>query len=225
MSKLLLSLCLLSSVGLSVLAGIDRQAGKAINIHSLHLYKMLNNFREVIAQRVLAGSLPDQNESAVRSLLAPLELVEDAIKKMHEIVQTFNSDDFYAHENQNRNLEIQYKFVNACNLLKDVEKVEPRHLRSLCAKFEIFDQYVRAYCLREKSFLNSGEIDLLNKITQFNQILLLHLLKDEHLNLRFTDGFVDVVFYSPLEFITENPVSTLVSLIAIGGVTWFIVKN
>jgi hypothetical protein len=174
---------------------------------------MLYNFREVIEQQTLVNS--GENDKKKLSML--LELVEDAIRKMSGIVDVFNSDTFYTQENQYRNLEIQYKFVNVCNFLKDGNEVEPRHLRKLRDKIKEFDRYLKSYCLREKDFLTQTEIGVFNKITQLNQILLEHLLKNEFLRLDFADKFIDYVFYRPLELVCEHPWITIAFIATVSG--------
>ncbi len=209
LNRLLYFFCFFGCLCLTTQAYAGPQAGKQIDINSLHLYTLLNGCRDVMA-----------NSAYQKNLSAPLELVEDAIKKMHAIIQAFNSDNFSAYENRYRNLEIQYKFVNTCNLLKGTENLGPRHLRVLRAKFEEFDQYIQTYRLQEKNFLNMSEIDLLGKITQFNQTLLDNFLKNEYLGINFADKFLDVAFHRPVEFISKHPLAIMTALTAAGLFSW-----
>ncbi len=226
MSRLFFGVCFLISFGLSTQLCAERQASKLIDINRLHLYRVLNEFRGVIAHHAQVNNNAVKDNGVLWiAFLTPLDLVEDAIARMNAIVALFNSDDFYGYERQYRNLEIQYKFVNVCNLLKDVQKVEPRHLRQLRAKLVEFDQYIQAYCLREKYFLKPAEIDLFNEIVLFNRIVLEYLLKDEYLSLTFSDKCIDFIYRQPSEYVRKN--GWIISMVAltVAGISIYRVKR
>lgn len=186
--------------------------GKKFFVQSLHLHVLLNEFRDFIAQQVLL----DQPDEKKKEILLSLALVEEAIKKIHEIIEAFNSELFYSQDNRYKSLEILYKFVNTYNFLSDVGQVEPRHLRMLRVKLEEFDEQVNDYCLREKKFLTAQEIEVFNKITQLNQILLKHLLKDKYLCLDLAHKLADRLFHRPWEVVCEHPWATLGVLVGSG---------
>lgn len=77
-------------------------AAKKIYVQSLHLYVLLNEFRDFIAQQILI----DQPEEKKRDVLVALGMVEEAIKKMHDIVDALNSEVFYSQDSRYQNLEI-----------------------------------------------------------------------------------------------------------------------
>ncbi len=201
----------------------NSQLGLRIDVRNLHLYKMLHEMRASLIH-MISADLVKKTENvwgdAVKGSVNPLELIEYEIRLLHEIVETFNNPTFSPVENQFKNLRIQYKFINLCNLLTSVEGIEPRHVRMLRNKIESFDKDVQRHCLRQKDFLNENEIALFNKITQFNRIMLLLLLKGEYLGIEFADKFVDVFYHRPKEWVSDHPWLTAGIIALVGFLAW-----
>lgn len=206
----------------AVYGSTDGLAHGNIDVNSLHLNKMLNEIRENIAKLLIANTgQSGVLRSADEAERQPLAMVEQAIMLLHEIVDGFNNNALGTPENPFKNLRIQYKFVNMCNVLKDVEHVEPYHLRKLKKKVEAFDKDVQAHCTREKNYLSKVEIEFFNKITQFNQILLIYLLRGEYLDTTLAEEFIDCLYHRPLEFMGDHQWITAAGLITVGVLVWY----
>jgi hypothetical protein len=178
---------------------------RRVDVCSLHLHMLLNEFRSVISQQALSISTNKNENKNCAVLASSLRIAEGAIISLEDIVAAFNSDDIISQKTKYKIFEIQYKFINACNLLKDVKHIEPRHLKKLHNHFEQFDEFVKNYCLSARDFLCHAEVDICNKITKFNHILLSRLLNKNYLKSNFTDVFADYFFYRPFEFVCTHP--------------------
>ena len=91
-------------------------------------------------------------------------------------------------------------------MLKEEETVHPWNLRCQLQGVKQFNQYLMNYCISRKDFLEVEDLKLFDKITKFNQILMLCILRDEYFDVGIDDKFIDTCFHRPMEFILRNKI-------------------
>ncbi len=107
-----------------------------------------------------------------------------------------------------------------CNCLKEVElgEIESRHVRLLEKEVKKFNQYITLYCISRKDFLSQGDLSLFNKLSKFNQILILSLLRDDYFDIGFFSTLSDLVIHQPMEFAADHPwLTALIAAAVIGS--------
>jgi len=205
---------------------VRQLAKKKIVSGNLALYKILIGIKSNV-NRMLLELLPqgNTNQDIENSLLSAASIIGEAIKLIDQIIDDLNSQCFFA------NPEIEYRFVNMCNFLADVTSVKSRHIRLLSEKVKQFNEYVTIYCINRKDFLERRDLELFNKITKFNQILVLCLLREEYFDIDFFDSLTDYMVYQPWEFVCKHKVLTSIAVSAAFGVGlyygwhWYKSKN
>lgn len=171
-----------------------KPAERSVNPEKLYLRQLLTRMHDI-------ATVYDKEEPGTTNHLSSVSFV---ITLFDNIVDDFNRGALAT------NQEIKYKFVNMCNYLKLIEDVQPRHLRMLKKQIQKFDDYVKKFCLRRKKYLTQQDLDLFNRITQFNQFMSEGLLKADYLDIDGYDQCVDWFIYRPWEFVKEH--KTLVGL-------------
>lgn len=155
-----------------------------------------------------------------QNLSLAVRFAAEAITLLEDIVYDLNMQCF------SYNPEIEYHFIKMCNILKDVEfaSIEPYQIRAQLEQVKQFDQYLKLYCLSRKDFLNRPDMDLFNKITKFNEMLMLCLLNEEYFQISFFDRCLDYAVHRPWELMCEYPYQTAaVGVVVAAAVGYFYV--
>lgn len=146
-----------------------------------------------------------------QDLVLAAQIAGDAVRLLEQIIFELNEQCFVY------NPEIEYRFIRMCNTLRDVDfqAMEPHSLRTQYENTKVFDQYLKLYCLNRKDFLNIEDKKLFDKITKFNQMLMLRdhngsnvLLNEDYFQISYFDTFTDYAVYRPWEFACEHPYLT-----------------
>lgn len=200
---------------------------KKIVVSTLSMYQLLvtiqsniNGFLKEILIKDDADHVDAEEVERKQNLSLAARFAADAITLLDKIVFDLNRQCF------SYNPEIEYHFIKMCNTLKDVEfaSIEPYQIRAQLEQVKQFDQYLKLYCLSRKDFLNKADMDLFNKITKFNEMLMLCLLNEDYFEIGFIDTCLDYTLHRPWELMCEHPyVTATVVLTVAAAVGYFYV--
>jgi len=180
---------------------------RSLQPKQLYLYNLLVDIREALTEQK-----DSHNEVYMR--------IQNAVLLMEEIVDGINKEIFFF------NPQMEYKFINICNFLKGTNTITLSLLRSFKEKIRNFDRYIEHYCLKKREVIEKKELDLLNKMTYCNDLLLNNLLKDEYLSISLLDHVTDVLIYRPMEFIAAHKLLTVIIVgCIVGGIWYFYVRQ
>jgi len=208
---------------------IDSKAySKEIKAEDLHVYKILEQAKIDIGVMLSALEHDTQRDPklhilAKRQIFERLQLLAEQQALLITIIHGFNvgfhGDHLFYYP------EIELKFVNACNLHKDIDiqDLKLHHVRALKKKFISVNRYVKTYCRTHR--IKSDDIALFNNIILFNQKLTDLVLDEQCFNVDWYDSLIDMVYHRPLEFIGENKaVSVAIGAIAVGLLYYYVIK-
>mgnify|MGYP001016241063 CR=1 FL=1 len=213
---------------------------KEICAEDLHIFNILNNAKLVLMENIAIAnnsnkdSMQDQNQKD-GSLNVParqpqgkpfaqknielvsfeqktLDLVKMEIKLLREIVHGFNEGLLFF---------VEYRFINVCNFFNNFDSIEPRNIRAFKRKVTKFDNFIQNYRLKKKGLLNKDEVELCEKIINFDQILLTCFLRHDFYNVDMTDEFIDACFFRPVEWVGYHPIITTAFILIIAGCLFY----
>ncbi len=195
------------------------KSNKEIRVEDLHIFNIFNNAKVVLMEDLAAASHSTESHSTVGpSTVAQkpsetkpfekmsLDLVKKEIELLKEIIQGFNNGLL---------LLVEYKFVSVCNFFRQLDAIEPRNIRAFKRKVTKFDNFIQDYSLKKKSMLDKDEVELCEKILNFNQILLTCFLRYDFYNIDTVDRVIDACFFRPVEIMGEYPLATSVVIVVL----------
>jgi len=194
---------------------------KNIKAENLQIYKILSQ-----AKNALNALLPliAVNDPLVKAdIAARMEQINDALRLLESIAQGFNAG--YQGDHLFYYPEIEYKFINACNLCSDIDETElkPTHIRYLKRKFKSVDNYIKAYIRTRR--IKECDLQLFNTIVRFNQLLTERILDEQYFNVDTYDQVIDFFYHRPLEFFKEHKaVSIALGVIGTGLLYYYVIK-
>lgn len=155
----------------------------------LALYRLL---------KIIRANVNDAELACGKDFSGAARFADEALVLLNQIVLGLNTEHFAC------NPEIGYLFVSMCNRLKGVDfgRIEPYLVRSQYRRINRFNEYVSSYCLSNKDLLSKDELDLFDKITKFNQLVMFFLLNEDYFDVGMIDTLVDVI-RRPWEFISK----------------------
>ncbi len=192
--------------------------------HHLLVMKRLatRSFRQ--AQRYYNDeNLDCEEKEKLSQLIAKLTDIQTFLNKytasFSSIVDTFNNGGF------RQNPVILYKFIKICNYLRNVDEIEPRHIRGLKKEISRFNETLDSYYTRRKEVLSQADEEFYHELIVFNQQLTDVILKDEFLDLDIYDHIVDTFVYRPWEWICDHPIlTTLIVGTSVGLLYYFVIR-
>ena len=193
---------------------------REICAEDLHIFNILNNAKIVLMEDIAfadssnKNSIQDQNQkndtldisAQVSVEQKSLDLVKMEIELLREIVQGFNRGLLFF---------VEYRFISVCNFFSNMDSIEPRNIRAFKRKLTKFDNFIQNYRLKKKGILDKSEVELYEKIINFDQILLACCLRHDFYNVDLTDEIVDACFFRPVEWMGDHPIITTAVILII----------
>jgi len=225
----------ISDLLLKPMAEIERVDSKSlikeIKAEELYLYKILGQARTDLGTLLAVFEQNSQSTQqdpqasfiAKRYIVERLQLVVEQQALLVTIVKGFNAgfhgDHLFYYP------EIELKFINACNMHKDIdiEDLKLHHMRALKKKFVAVNRYVKTYCRMHR--IKSYDMPLFNNIILFNERIV-ELVLDEHFfRADWYDSLTDIVYHRPIEFMSEHKaLSIAVGVVAAGVFYYYVIK-
>ncbi len=192
---------------------------KDVCAEDLHIFNVLNNAKLVLMENIaianssnkdhIEAKLPIEQKSLEQK---SLDLVKMEIELLREIVQGFNEGLLFF---------VEYRFINVCNFFSNFDSIEPRDLRAFKRKVTKFDNFIQNYSLKKKGVLDKREVELCEKIINFDQILLTCFLRYDFYNIDTVDRIIDTCFFRPAEFMGVHPLFTTSASIIILSILFY----
>jgi hypothetical protein len=205
----------------SVVSGrFDRGIRIQINVEDIHLYGILGGMQHTLKD-MLDDATMQPNDDQIANEITTLRYVYDTIDleriTLASIIHDINSNNFLP------KLEFEGAFLNICNSLRRVKRLEPRHLRELSSSIQQFNSMLMNYYFNRKSFLSAREITAFNKLISFNTVLVEQLLVADYFDFTTGDYLIDTIYYRPKAFILQNKAAVAISCIVLvaGAVAWY----